>query len=172
MESDVAVGAGWHQSLIPAPDYPGENCVMKTRLRAFLFVVGSAIAASSAGAITIPAGTGLVVETTQSVTSHDRVGKTCTVRLAHDVVIGGKVALRTGTNVSLTVMTSLRDARRSHHLSLDLTSIDVKGRSIAVDPVEAYKLRPTSGRVAVYVDEHNYPHGTKVGFRLSKPIQV
>jgi hypothetical protein len=55
------------------------------------------IAASLAA--TIPAGTKLVVQTIDAISSRAVVGRTFTARLDQDIAVNGKVVLRAGTKV-------------------------------------------------------------------------
>jgi hypothetical protein len=64
-----------------------------------LLLIGYWIAVQSVFAATIPAGTTLVVRTTQTIDSNDPVGKTFRAELYRDVVVGGKLLLRAGTTV-------------------------------------------------------------------------
>ena len=75
-------------------------------LLSVLAILAFALSAPQLLAATIPAGTTLVVETLDTISSQDRVGKKFAAQLDRDVVVNGTVLLRAGTKVVGKVETS------------------------------------------------------------------
>ena len=90
------------------------------------------VAASSLNAATIPAGTTLTVNTVSLVTSQDAVGSSFEAKLAQDVSVKGNVLLRAGTKVFGKIRSSRRNPRKSGPLTVELASVSVNGRNVAV----------------------------------------
>jgi hypothetical protein len=90
------------------------------------------VAASSLNAATIPAGTTLNVSTASSISSQDPVGRTFAAKLDQDVAVKGTVLLKAGTKAFGKIKSSRANARKSEPLTLELTSISVNGRDVAV----------------------------------------
>ncbi len=90
------------------------------------------VAASSLNAATIPAGTMLTVNTVSLVTSQDAVGSSFEAKLAQDVSVKGNVLLRAGTKVFGKIRSSRRNPRKSEALTVELASVSVNGRNVAV----------------------------------------
>jgi hypothetical protein len=88
--------------------------------------------ASSLNAATIPAGTTITVRTLSSISSTDRVGRTFRAQVDQDVVVNGKVIVKAGTKALVEIQSSGALPRGSKPLTLDLTSISVNGRDVAV----------------------------------------
>jgi hypothetical protein len=88
--------------------------------------------ASSLNAATIPAGTTLTVNTVSLVTSQDAVGSSFEAKLAQDVSVKGSVLLRAGTKVFGKIRSSRRNPRKSGPLTVELASVSVNGRNVAV----------------------------------------
>ena len=89
-------------------------------------------AASSLRAATIPAGTTLTVSTASSISSKDPVGRTFAAQIDRDVVVNGKVLLKAGTKAFGKVQSSRANPRKNEPLTLELTSVSVNGRNVAV----------------------------------------
>jgi hypothetical protein len=101
----------------------------------FITVIAAVCAcfvASSLNAATIPAGTTLIVSTASSVSSQDPVGRTFAAQLDQDVAVKGTVLLKAGTKAFGKIKSSRANARKSEPLTLELTSISVNGRDVAV----------------------------------------
>ena len=135
------------------------------------------ITAQFSSAATVPAGTTLVVRTTDAISSHDRVGKTFTAQLDQDVVVQGKVALPAGTKVFGRVETSRGNQRSSNPLTVNLTSISIGGRTIPIKTDGAFQLeaKPKTARQAatgVSVGPFRVAPGTKMQFRLAQPLNL
>ena len=130
---------------------------------------------SSSSAATIPSDTTLIIRTMTSISSRERVGRTSKAELERDVVVNGHIVLPAGTPVSVVVASSLGDVRRSSALTVDLDAISIHGRTVETKTTGAYKLQPvttTKWGVAVYGRDSIYPHGTRMAFRLAKPLNL
>jgi hypothetical protein len=126
-------------------------------------------------AVTIPPGTTLTVRTVTSISSRERVGRTFKAELDRDVVVNGHIVLPAGTPVSGVVASSLGDVRRSSAFTVNLNAILIHGRTVETKTTGAYKLQPlttTKGGVALYGREYIYPRGTRMAFRLAKPLNL
>jgi hypothetical protein len=88
--------------------------------------------ASSLNAATIPAGTTLTVTTVSLVTSQTVVGRSFEAKLAQDVSVKGNVVLRAGTKAFGKITSSRANPRKSGPLSVELASVSVNGRNVAV----------------------------------------
>ncbi len=145
----------------------------------FIAVIGITFAcfgALSLNAATIPAGTMLSVSTASSMTSQDPVGRTFTAQLDQNVVINGNVLLKAGTKASGKIAASRANPRKNTPLSLELTSVSVNGRNVAVktDPVEP-GVPITTGRQARYgytAGTLTVTPGTKLQFRLARAVTL
>jgi hypothetical protein len=91
------------------------------------------IAAASSSAGTIPAGTTIPVRTVSLITSQDAVGSSFEAKIAQDVSVKGGVL------------------RKSEPLTVELTSVSVNGRNVAIktNSMEPHGP-PQSARQAVY----------------------
>jgi hypothetical protein len=90
-------------------------------------IICACVAASSANAATIPAGTTITVSTVSLITSQQAVGSTFEAKIAK----GGGV-LKAGTKAFGKVSSSRRNPRKSEPLSVELTSVEVNGRRVSV----------------------------------------
>ena len=104
----------------------------KTKTIAVMSVVCACVAASSANAATIPAGTTIAVSTVSLITSQDAVGSSFEAKIAQDVTIKGNVVFKAGTKAFGKVRSSRRNPRKSEPLTVELASVSVNGRNIAV----------------------------------------
>ena len=104
----------------------------QTKIIAVISVVCASVAGSSVNATTIPAGTTLTVSTVSLVTSQDAVGSSFEAKLAQDVSAKGSVLLKAGTKAFGKVHSSRRNPRKSEPLSVELASVSVNGRNVAV----------------------------------------
>src|SRR5438046_6661066 len=95
-------------------------------------VICGCVAASSANASTIPAGTTIPVTTVSLITSQDGVGSSFEAKIAQDVSVKGHVLLKAGTKAFGKVSSSRRNPRKSEPLSVELASVSVNGRNVAV----------------------------------------
>ena len=95
-------------------------------------IVCACFAASTLSAATIPAGTTLTVSTVSLVTSQSVVGRSFEAKIAQDVSVKGNVLLKAGTKAFGKIKSSRANPRKSEPLSVELASINVNGRNIAV----------------------------------------
>jgi len=108
--------------------------MIREKFIAIVAVVCACSAVSSLNAATIPAGTTLGVQVVSSISSKDAVGRTWTfeARLDQDVTVKGNVLLKAGTKAFGKIKSSRANPRKSEPLTLELTSISVNGRNVAV----------------------------------------
>ena len=149
-------------------------------IRAKFFAVMSmaciSFAASCLNAATIPAGTILMVRTVSSISSNDPVGRTFAAQVEHDVDVKGKVLLKAGTKAFGKIKSSRANPRRSEPLSLQLTSISVNGRSVAV---KTNSVQPGSPQRSAQQARHGFTAGTlvvtpgtRMQFQLAAPVNL
>jgi hypothetical protein len=143
---------------------------------AVISVVCTCVAASSANAATIPAGTTLTVSTVSLVTSQSVVGRSFEAKLAQDVSVKGNVVLKAGTKVFGKIASSRANPRKSGPLSVELASIEVNGRRI---PVKTNSMEPhgppQTGRQAQYGHTAGTTvvnPGTRLQFQLLQAVTL
>src|SRR5438874_12502949 len=139
-------------------------------------VICGCVAASSANAATIPAGTTIPVTTVSLITSQDGVGSSFEAKIAQDVSVKGHVLLKAGTKAFGKVSSSRRNPRKSEPLSVELASVSVNGRNVAVKtssvephgpPQTARQARYGQDRKSVVVNP-----GTRMQFQLLQPVTL
>ncbi len=147
-----------------------------TKIIAVILGIGACVAASSVTAATIPAGTTLTVTTVSLITSQDAVGSTFEAKIAQNVSVKGNVVLKAGTKAFGKVRSSRRNPRKSEPLSVELASVSVNGRNVAVktNSVEPHGP-PQTARQAHY----GHTAGTTVvnpqtllQFQLLQPVSL
>ena len=131
----------------------------------------------AAFAVTIPAGTTLVVRTLQGISSGDMAGTRVRTQLDNDISVKGTVALPAGTKISGRVESSKRGLTRDQKLTLNITGAQVHGRTVAIKTTGAVELQNPYARTTQHgtqVSRYSYqvPAGTKVQFRLAQPLQI
>jgi len=89
-------------------------------------------AASVLNAGMIPAGTALTITTVSLITSKDVVGRSFEAKIAQDVSIKGNVLLKAGTKAFGKIKSSRYNPRKNEPLTVELTSVSVNGRNVAV----------------------------------------
>ena len=104
----------------------------ETKIIAVILALCACVASSSVKAATIPAGTTLAVTTVSLITSQDAVGASFEAKIAQDVSVKGSVLLKAGTKAFGKIRSSRRNPRKSEPLSVELTSVSVNGRNVAV----------------------------------------
>jgi hypothetical protein len=131
-------------------------------------------AASLSMAATIPAGTPLIARTTEPVSSHARLNTPFKAELEQDVVIKGKVLLRAGTPAIGVVESSLGTRPATSGLSVNLKTISIHGRNVAVHTTGAYSLErfKTKRGISVSGREWNFPYKTRIAFHLAQPVNL
>jgi hypothetical protein len=142
-----------------------------------LIAIASCVWIATSFAATIPAGTALIVRTLNTIHSNDRVGRTFTAQLDQDVVVNGKVVLQAGTKFHGKIEASQANPRNSQPLTLNLTDVSVNGRTIPIKTVSGFQLENIAkgGRAkarGISVGPFVAPHGTKMEFRLARPVNL
>ncbi len=150
-----------------------------TKKTFILIAISSCIwiaAAQSSFAATIPAGTTLTVRTVSLVSSKDAVGRTFEAKIDQDISVKGKVLLKAGTKAFGRIQSSRAKPRQSAPLSVELTSISVNGRNIAV---KTSSVQPESNPTTARQVRHGFTvgtlvvnPGTKMEFRLAQPLNL
>lgn len=145
----------------------------------FLAVISIAcvcFAASSLNAATIPAGTTLAVQTASSLSSQDPVGRTFAAKLDQNVAVKGQVLLKSGTKAFGKIKSSRANPRKSEPLSLELTSISLNGRNVAV---KTNSVQPGSPQRTAQQARHGFTAGTlavtpgtKMQFQLVQAVTL
>jgi hypothetical protein len=149
---------------------------MKAKTIAVISVICAFVAAASINAATIPAGTTLTVSTVSLVTSKDVVGRSFEAKVAQDVSVNGKVLLKAGTKAFGKIATSRYNPRKNEPLTVELTSVSVNGRNVAL---KTNAFQP--GSPPVTARQAQYGHtagtlvvnpGTKMQFQLLQPVTL
>ena len=148
----------------------------QTKIIALISVICASVAASSVNAATIPAGTTLTVSTVSLVTSKDVVGRSFEAKLAQDVSVKGQVLLKAGSKAFGKIATSRYNPRKNDPLTVELTSISVNGRKVAVK-TNAFQpgSSPVTARQAQYghtAGTLTVSPGTKMQFQLLQPVTL
>ena len=148
----------------------------QAKIIAAISVICAFVAASSVEAATMPAGTTLTVSSVSQVTSKTVVGRTFEAKLAKDVSINGKVLLKAGSKAFGKVTTSRDNPRKNDPLTVELTTVAVNGRNVALKtnrfqpgspPMTGRQLRygHTAGTLMVNP-------GTLMQFQLLQPVTL
>jgi hypothetical protein len=134
------------------------------------------LAVDTAFGVTIPAGTPLVVRTLHGISSIDAPGTRFPAELEKEVVVNGKVGLPVGTKVSGRIATSKRTHTSSQRLSVDITDVQVGGRSLPIKTAGAVGLENSAYKtrrgVSVSTSSYQVPSGRKIEFRLAQPLNL
>lgn len=124
-------------------------------------------------AATVPAGTTLVVQTLEAVTSTDTPGTRFAAQLAQNVAVNGKVILPAGTKVSGKIATSRRTVSSSERLTVDLVDVQAGGRAV---PIKTTGARPlsndykTKGGTSISRAGYKVVAGKRIEFQLAQPL--
>ena len=142
----------------------------------FIAIVCASFAVSCLNAATIPAGTNLTVSTVSLITSQDAVRRSFEAKLAQDISVKGNVVLKAGTKVFGKIASSRANPRKSEPLSVELASVSVNGRSVAVktNSVEPHGP-PQTARQARYGHTAGTTvvnPGTRMQFQLLQPVNL
>ena len=139
-------------------------------------IVCACFAASTSNAATIPAGTTLAVQTVSSISSQDPMGRSFAAKIDQDVAVKGTVVLKAGTKAFGKIKSSRANPRKSEPLTLELTSISVNGRDVAVKTGSVQPgSPPRTGRQARYGHTAGtlvVSPGTKMQFQLAAPLNL
>ena len=148
--------------------------MIRDKFIAIIAVTCACSAVSSLNAATIPAGTTLAVQTVSSISSNDPAGRTFAAKLDQDIAVKGNVVVKAGTKAFGKIKTSRANPRKSEPLTLELTSVSMNGRKIAV---KTNSVQPgSSPRTA---RQARYGHtagtllispGTKMQFQLAQAV--
>jgi len=141
-----------------------------------VLIICACLAASVLNAGTIPAGTALTITTVSLITSKDVVGRSFEAKIAQDVSIKGNVLLKAGTKAFGKIKSSRYNPRKNEPLTVELTSVSVNGRNVAV---KTNSVQPgSSPRTA---RQAQYGHtagtlvvnpGTRMQFQLLQPVTL
>ncbi len=134
------------------------------------------VAASFVNAATIPAGTTLTVSTVSQFSSKTVVGRSFEGKLAQDVSINGRVVLKAGSKTFGKIATSRYNPRKNDPLTVELTSVSVNGRNVAV---KTNAFQPGQGPVTARQARYGHTGGTLVvnpgtlmRFQLLQPVTL
>ena len=148
----------------------------QTKIISVIAVICACVAASSLNAATIPAGTTLTVSSVSQFSSRGAVGKTFEAKLAQDVSVKGHVLLKAGSKAFGKIATSRYNPRKNDPLTVELTSVSVNGRNVAV---KTNAFQP--GSPTVTARQAQYGHtagtlmispGTLMRFQLLQPVTL
>src|SRR4029077_4973806 len=106
--------------------------MIRYKFTTIIAVTCACVAASSLNAATIPAGTTVTVTTVGLLTSQDVVGRSFEAKIAQNVSVKGSVLLKAGTKAFGKIRSSRANPRKSGPLTVELTSVSVNGRNVAV----------------------------------------
>ena len=150
--------------------------MIRDKFIAVIAIICSCFAASVLNAATIPAGTTLTVSTVSLVTSQSVVGRSFEAKIAQDVSVKGNVVLRAGTKAFGKITSSRANPRKSRPLTVELASIDVNGRNVAVktNSVQAESAPRTARqmRTGVSVGPIVVHPGSKMQFQLVQAVTL
>src|ERR1700704_3216448 len=143
---------------------------------ALIAIISTWFAASSLSAATIPAGTTLAVSTASSISSQDPVGRTFAAQIDQDVAVKGAVLLKAGTKAFGKIKSSRANPRKSEPLTVELTSVSVNGRNVAlktnsVEPAGPPQT-PRQARYGHTAGTTVVNPGTKMQFQLAAPVNL
>jgi hypothetical protein len=150
--------------------------MIRDKFIAVTAIIYVCFAASSLNAATIPTGTTVTVRTVSSISSKDAVGRTFEAQLDQDVAVKGKVLLKAGAKTFGKIKTSRANPRKSEPLTLELTSISVNGRNVAVKTNSVQPgSPPRTARQAQYGHTAGtlvISPGTKMQFQLAQAVTL
>jgi hypothetical protein len=148
----------------------------QTKTIALISVICACVTASSVNAATIPAGTKLTVSTVSAFSSKTVVGRSFEAKLAQDVSVKGHVLLKAGSKAFGKIASSRYNPRKNEPLTVELTSVSVNGRNVAV---KTNAFQP--GSPTVTARQARYGHtagtlmitpGTLMQFQLLQPVTL
>jgi hypothetical protein len=147
-----------------------------TKSISLLTVICGCVAASSVNAATIPAGTTLTVSTVSAFSSKTVVGRSFEAKLAQDVSVKGQVLLKAGSKAFGKIASSRYNPRKNDPLTVELTSVSVNGRNVAVKTNAFQPGHPTmTARQAQYGHTAGtlvITPGTLMQFQLLKAVTL
>ena len=104
----------------------------QTKIISVIAVICGCIAVSSTNVATLPAGTTITVRTVSAFSSKTVVGRSFEAKLAQDVSVKGHVLMKAGSKVFGKIASSRSNPRKNDPLTVELTSVSVNGRNVAV----------------------------------------
>src|SRR6266536_2204286 len=147
-----------------------------TRKLLLLLAIVTVYPVANSFAATIPAGTTLTVTTVSPITSKDVVGRSFEAKLAQDVSIKGNILLKAGAKVFGKIKSSRYNPRRNEPLTVELSSISVNGRNVAVKTNSFQPgSPPRTARQAQYghtAGTLSVTPGTKMQFQLLQSVTL
>ena len=147
-----------------------------TRNLLLLLAIVTVYPVANSFAATIPAGTTLTVTTVSLITSKDVVGRSFEAKIARDVSIKGNVLLKAGTKAFGKIKSSRYNPRKNEPLTVELTSVSVNGRNVAVKTNSVEPSSPVrTARQARYghtAGTLTVTPGTKMQFQLLQPVTL
>ena len=124
-------------------------------------------------AITVPAGTAMMVKTGSEVSSKDKSGRKFSATLEANLLAGDEVVAKAGTQVYGQVVKSVQAGRGivvSHaNLVLGLTDINIEG---TMYPIQTGSYSEDSTGVILQRKSVVIPAGSLLEFRLTQPLTV
>src|SRR5256885_14062351 len=145
-----------------------------TRKLLLLLAIVTVYPVANSFAATIPAGTTLTVTTVSLITSKDVAGRSFEAKIARDVSIKGNVLLKAGTKAFGKIKSSRYNPRKNEPLTVELTSVSVNGRNVAV---KTNAFQPGSPTVTTRQARYGHTAGTLVvhpgplmQFQLLQPV--
>src|SRR5882724_951523 len=118
--------------------------MIRYKFTTIIAVTFACFAASTLNAATIPAGTTLAVQTVSSISSQDPAGRSFAAKVDQDVAVKGAVVLKAGTKAFGKIKSSRANPRKSEPLTLELTSVSVNGRNVAIKTNSVQPGSPTT----------------------------
>ncbi len=147
-----------------------------TRKLLLLLAIVTVDPVANSFAATIPAGTTLTVTTVSLITSKDVAGRSFEAKIARDVSIKGNVLLKAGTKAFGKIKSSRYNPRKNEPLTVELTSVSVNGRNVAVKTNSVEPSSPVrTARQARYghtAGTLTVTPGTKMQFQLLQPVTL
>ncbi len=147
-----------------------------TRKLLLLLAIVTVYPVANSFAATIPAGTTLTVTTVSPITSKDVVGRSFEAKIAQDVSIKGNVLLKAGTKAFGKIKSSRYNPRKNEPLTVELTSVSVNGRNVAVKTNSFQPgSPPRTARQAQYghtAGTLSVTPGTKMQFQLLQSVTL
>ena len=131
----------------------------RNKFNTVIAIICGCFAASSLNAAAIPAGTTVTVTTVSLVTAQDVVGRSFEAKIAQDVSVKGSVLLKAGTKAFGKIRSSRANPRKSEPLTVELTSVSVNGRNVAV---KTSSVQPGSPPQTARQAQYGHTAGTTV----------
>lgn len=154
---------------------------MKTFKIAFLVIAVVIVgwAQPQGCAADVPAGTTILIRTTNNIISNDPQGRAFEGVVARDIAVGGKVVIAVGTPVRGIVKSPhFTIGSTSRPLTLRVIGLTSHGRTIAIESEDLeclsnspWTIGPTR-RVQITGDAFMYNAGTLIPFRLKRSVTI